>query len=377
MISPRGSVPSAGRRRGPMKTRILLILSVWLAFLPAPRESLAADPPGAPDNAVRLDATAPPPATAPAGDNTARSDNTARGDNTWVDRYHTYIERDLFKSAVWFDGFFGDERVPFPEPPESSFRWKNEFRWDEVEGFAYRSSFRVRIRLPRMTKKWGLLISGENRGDPTAVNPEDPGNPGLNEASQVRAAAGELVYEVFRTERAVFYLGTGVQLKIPPNAFARARLQYTQPLGFRTLGRFTATPYWNGRIGFGETNQLDFEHQLDPRTVIAWGNSFNIEEGTPGWTWGSELSLSRRLTPISAITFGGSAGGPTRPDFIVQTYRAYTRYSRSVLRSWLLLELEPDIRWPLDEYGGRKPLWGAVMRLELCFFGRVTTQESR
>ena len=346
-----------------MNARFLLILSVWLAFLPASRASRAGESPETPDNAVHQDAPTPPQATAPAGDNAARIDNT------WVDRYHTYIERDMFATVSWFDRFFGDERFQSVERPESSLRWKNEFRWDEVEHFTYRTSVRARIWLPRMAKNWRLLISGENRGDPTAVNPEDPGNPGLNEASKVRAAATELVYEVFRTQRAVFYLGAGVEIKIPPNPFARARLQYTEPLGSRTLGRFTATPYWNEQNGFGETNELDFEHQLSPRTVLAWANSFSIEEGSHGWNWGSDLSLNRRISPTSAIIFGGSATGPTRPEMLVQEYRAYTRYRRSILRSWLLLELEPDIRWPLDAYGSRKPLWGATLRLELCFFG--------
>ena len=53
-------------------------------------------------------------------------------------------------------------------------------------------------------------------------------------------------------------------MKIPPDAFVRTRFQHARPVARDTLGRFTATAYWDARDGFGESNQVDLERWLAP-----------------------------------------------------------------------------------------------------------------
>ena len=51
--------------------------------------------------------------------------------------------------------------------------WKNDFRYDTLQHYTFRTALRASIRLPRMTRKLRLVIAGENQGDPTASqNPE-------------------------------------------------------------------------------------------------------------------------------------------------------------------------------------------------------------
>ena len=293
----------------------------------------------------------------------------AAADNTWVDRTHTLVERNLFDTAVWFDHFFGNERMVVSEWPESYMRWVNDFRWDEEEHFSVRSRIRASLRLPRLKKRWRLVISGETRGDPNALTQEDPGNPGLDVGSRVRTGSTELVYDILRTPRSTLDAGAGVRVKIPPDAFVRTRFQYAQPIGFKTLGRFTATAFWDARDGFGESNQVDLERWLTVPTLLRWSNSFNISEVTNGWEWGTELSLLHKISPKSAITFAAGASGATRPAWIALNYRVLTRYRRNVFREWLFLEGEPDVHWPRKEDGSRKPVWGATLRVEILFAG--------
>ena len=56
----------------------------------------------------------------------------------------------MFDTVVWFDRFFGDERMEVTERPESFLRWTNELRWDEEEHFSFRSTVRASLRLPRL-----------------------------------------------------------------------------------------------------------------------------------------------------------------------------------------------------------------------------------
>jgi hypothetical protein len=340
--------------------------------------SLASDPPAAPAPAA-TDNVANPEAPA-ATDNVAipeapaATDNVADPvapavDNGWVDRTHSRVERDLFDIVVWFDRFFGDERMKVTERPESYLRWKTELRWDEEEQYTFRSSVRASLRLPRLKNRWHLVITSESRGDPTAVIPEDPGNPGLDPGSKVRTGSTELIYDILRTPRSTLDVGAGVQVKIPPNAFVRTRFQHARPIAPGILGRFTGTAYWDARDGLGESNQVDLERWLALPTLLRWSNSLTITEESNGWTWGTELSLLHKLSPKSAITFSGGVTGSTRPAWIAQNYQVLARYRRNVYRKWLFLEGEPDIHWPRKEDGSRKPVWGATLRVEILFTG--------
>ena len=331
----------------------------------------AGSAPGGTDNAI---GAASSPADNATGAVPAPVDNVMGAvptatDNGWVDRTHSRVERDLFDTVVWFDHFFGDDKLVVTELPESFLRWINEFRWDEEERFSARSTVRATLRLPRLKKRWKLVISGETRGDPNAITPEDPGNPGLFEGSRVRTGSTELIYDILRTTRSSLDAGAGVRVKIPPDAFVRTRFQHARPVGFRTLGRFTATAYWNARDGLGESNQFDLERWLAPPTLLRWSNFITIEEKNDGWIWGTELSLLHKISPKSAITFAGGVLGATRPAWSAENYRVLVRYRRNVYRKWLFLEGEPDIHWPRKEGEDRKPVWGATLRVEILFTG--------
>jgi hypothetical protein len=296
-------------------------------------------------------------------------------DNGWMDRSHSYIERDLFRFAAWFDRFFGDERMEVTGKPGSLLRWKNDFRSDEEDGFSYRSTFRATFRLPRLKKRWRLVISGESKGDPTAVNPEDPGNPALDTKATVRTGSTELIYDFLRTSRTSLYVGTGVHVKLPPEAFVRTRFQHARPIGFGTLGRYTGTVFFNSEDGLGESNQVDIERPLAPSTLLRWSNSVTITQESDGWDWGTDLSLLHKLSPKSAVTFAGGVSGATRPAWSAQHHRILARYRRNVLRKWLFLEGEPGIQWHEKEDGSRNPVWEATLRVEILFIGEESPRQ--
>ena len=371
---PNPSAPDRGKMKRTSLSvhpgiRIFPALAAALLLLLVIGSSPAAAPPAGSAPAT-TDNVANPEAPATT-DNVVNPEAPAATDNGWVDRTHSWVERDLFYAAVWFDRFFGDERVVIAERPEAYLRWKNEVRWDEVEYYSFRSTVRASLRLPRLKDRWHLVFTSESRGDPTTIIPEDPGNPALNPGSQVRSSSTELIYDIFRTPRSVLDAGVGVQVKIPPDGFVRTRFQHARPLALDTLGRLTVTAYWDAKDGPGESNQLDVERWLAPPTLLRWSNSFTIEEKNriSGWAWGTELSLLHKLSPKSAITFSTGASGSTRPAWIVQKYQVLARYRRNVWRKWLFLEGEPYIYWPLTEDGSRKPVWGAILRAEILFAG--------
>ena len=291
-------------------------------------------------------------------------------DNTWVDRYHTYVENDMYGTVAWFDRFFGSDLYEEAEDPESFLRLTNDFRYDQQEHFDYRFRIRARIRLPRMKGKMRLLISGENKGDPTAIRPEDPGNPGLAVTSLDRRASTELVYDLFKSRNTIVAAGAGVHVSTHPSLYARTRLLNARELAYSVIRRLAVTPFWDTSDGFGVSSQLELERPIASSTLLRWTNDATISEKTVGWLWGTELAVLRQISRESAVTFAANASGSTRPEAEVQNYRVYARYRFNILRSWLFCELEPDVNWPRQEGGGWKTVLGGTMRLELNFTGR-------
>src|SRR5512139_288062 len=228
-----------------MKARLFLFLPAWLALFPLPSISSAAETPGGTPPAVDNAAVLPPGTISPPGDNVAGIDNT------WVDDTHGFVEMCLFAAADWCDRLLGGELAQGAEGARAAVWWKNDFRYDGLQHFTFRTAFRVSIRLPRLTRKIRLVIAGENQGDPTAAIPVDPGTPGTNVASTTRASSAGLVYDLFRNPRALFNIGAGVQVRAEPDVYGRARFQYVQPLGQDTLGRFTTTGAYHAREQFG------------------------------------------------------------------------------------------------------------------------------
>ncbi len=316
---------------------------------------------------ARTEGDAPVP---PSVDNAVPPLEAVTIDNTWVDRYHTYIEHNLYGTVVWFDDFFEDALRKDVGRSRSSVRWTNDFRWDQERHFEYRTRVRASILLPHLRGKWRLVISGESKGDPNAIKPEDPGNPGLAVAAESGRASTEIVYDLLQTHRTLVDIGAGVRVKIPPSLYVRTRLLHVRELAHAVIGRLIVTPFWDAKEGFGESNQIDLDRQIAPRTLLRWSNSATITEESNGWDWASEVGILQQLSPKSAITFAGSASGPTRPSTVVGNYRVYARYRRSFKRDWLYFELEPDVNWPRQDDGSRKTVWGGTFRLELNFQGK-------
>lgn len=301
----------------------------------------------------------------------------ASADNTWVDRYHASIEHRLFGTALWFDHFFTENVEKEELNPDSSLRWTNELRWDQVEDFEFRTRVRARIRLPHMQGRLRLIISGESQGDPTAIRPEDPGNPGLDVGSVNRKASTELAYDLYRSRNSLVAPGVGVRIRLRPTAFARIRFLHIRELGYSVIGRLSVIPFWDAREKFGESNLLEFDRPLGPLTLLRWSNATTISEKTVGWEWGTEVGLLHKLSPISAITFAVNASGSTRPSAVVKNYRAYVRYRRNFLRDWLFYEIEPDVNWPQKAGGGRDTVLGGTVRLEANFTGIERNHKTR
>lgn len=295
-----------------------------------------------------------------------------------LDTTHEYLEQRILGLVVRFDEFFGSVKNEDLRRPAFQLRWRNALRWEEGGRFKYRTSVRAHLRLPAIGRRLHLVIAGETEAEPSALVPEDPGNPGFDRTLRnTRLVNTELRYGVVRRPDVDLFLGVGVRLVLPLESFARTRFQYTRRLGDFALARIGETLFWKDRVGFGETTELELDRQLAPRTLLRWSNSGTVSEKSEGLDWGSELSLLQQFTARSAATLAAGLFGDTRPAAEVNSYRVLARYRRSVFREWIFVEVEPEVSWPRGASGGYHPAYASTFRVEAVFQGASAGREGK
>jgi hypothetical protein len=297
----------------------------------------------------------------------------------YIDRSHTYLDRKINKVVTWFDGLFGDTIESDSAMAKNRLKWSNELRAEKGNGLRYRSSLRAHLRLPILEKRVRLVIMEENREEAVVPVPSDPGTPVANtptQANTFRAVHSELRYYAHETKAGYAFLAAGSRFVWPPETFVRTRFLWRHPWTDNTFISPSMTPFWQDHIGFGLTPQLDFGHRFARDYIFLWTNAATVFEKKPGLLWGTEVSLSRILSPVSAIAVAVGANGSTRPSvdadrfkMAANNYKATVKYRRNIYRPWLFLELIPETNWRRDEAAERELIPAFTVRLEINSLG--------
>ena len=344
----------------------------------------------------------------------------------YIDRSHDYVDREIFDAVTWFDGLFGDNTAvrdtpvldmpvldtpvldmpgldmpgldtpvldtpvrdmpvrdmpvlatPVRDKEKANYKlkWSNELRAEKGEGLRYRSSINAHLHLPKFEKKLRLVIFEETREEAVAPIPSEPGTPAVNtpaQANTLRAVNTELRFYAQDTKAGYAFLAAGTRFVWLPETFVRARFLWRHSRADNTFISPSVTPFWQDHIGFGVTPQLDFGHPFAHDYIFLWANSATVFKKRSGFLWGSEVSLSRILSPLTAIAFAVGANGSTQPSVVsdrfnmaVNNYRVTFKYRRNFYRPWLFLELIPETNWRRVEAGGREVIPAFTVRLEI------------
>jgi hypothetical protein len=321
-----------------------------------------------------------PPVQSPVPENVAPAKGTVAAGEGFIDRSHAFADRKINAVVAWFDGLFGGTSRPDTVMAKNRLEWSNDLRAEKGENLSYRSSLRAHLALPRAEKKIGLVIIGENREEAVAPIPLDPGTPVTNtptDANSFRAVSTELRYYARDTKAGYVFLAAGSRFVWLPETFFRARLLWRHPLADKTFITPSVTPFWQDRIGFGVTPQLDFGHTFGHDYIFLWASSATAIRDAPGLLWGTEVSLSRILSPVTAVALAVGATGSTRDGLVADellkktanNYKVSVKYRRNIYRPWLFLELIPEANWRRDEAAGREIVPAFTARLEINSLG--------
>lgn len=282
-----------------------------------------------------------------------------------VDRTHDYVARTLDAPAQWFDNYFSDERLTEEAQATTIARLRLGVAWDEEDGFELESGFHASIRLPRASKRWRLLITGDTDA---GVAEDELDEPPLQQDDDDNKVQLGLLYTVVDQPRSNFNVRLGLKWGWPPEPEARARYRYLRPLTERSLVRFTQDVFWRESEGFGERTRIDTEYSRRPDRLFRWALSGTYGEETDGLEWSSKWSWFRHLSEKHATRFDMGLSGKTDAEDEISQYYTRFRYRRNFHRPWLFYEIQPEVTWP-DERDYEANL-GLTLLVEVQFGGR-------
>jgi hypothetical protein len=289
-----------------------------------------------------------------------------------MDETHAKIERNILEQTIRLDNYVGNVRTQNLSPLTYEIRWRQALRIEhEFSQFSYSPSLWAKFTLSKISERLHLVIAGVGGAETDVQSlPRDPGNPGFDRTSPTTHFVNtELRYELVQKPLFHMFLGAGFQIKLPLEAFARSRLEYTKPLSNVFLIRLAETFFVKNTDLLGETTEVTLDRALNPETIIRWASSGTASEEIFGIEWASELSLIRQLSNRGAINLTGGIYGNTYFTGMIQNYRLFARYRRNFYRSWLFYELEPEVSWPRNADGSYTATFAVTLRLEIVFKG--------
>ena len=333
-----------------------------------------------------------PPVQPPVPGNVTPESSAIPADNGYIDRSHGYVDQKMNKVVTWFDDLFGNKTARHDntagrdtatseiKKADIKLKWTSDLRAEKGEGVKFRTSVNAHVSLPKLEKMLKLVIVNETSPDAITPVPIEPGTPAATtptQANSFRATSTELRYYPHESKTGYAFLAAGSRFVWPPETFVRARFLWRHTLADNSFISPSVTPFWQDHLGFGITPQLDFGRPFSHRYIFLWANSATVFHNREGFLWGTEVSLSRIMSSVSAIAFAVGANGATRPSEVADrfnlatnNYKASVKYRRKFYRPWLFLELVPEANWRRDETGGREVIPAFTARLEINSEGK-------
>jgi hypothetical protein len=287
-----------------------------------------------------------------------RTQDSHEYDPSWYDSSHAVMNTVFCEPALWFDSFFGSDRV-LEETGGTYVRWRNDLIQTEGQGTRFRTNLNFSVELPKISQRLKLTFEGDEDQELQDVLPgdqaEDPGNTlGLR-------------LDVKDTDRSRFNISVSAKPRI------RARYRYTYPLPYDSLIRFTQEVQ-NEKGVNGARTRLDFEKAFLPAKLFRSTTEGFIAEDFKGVDWSQAFSLFQRLSKKSSVSYETGIVGITEPESMVTNYRLGIRYRQNIHRDWLFFEITPDISWPVElsedretVVNDRHSVMSIIIRLEVHF----------
>ncbi len=260
---------------------------------------------------------------------------------TFVDKTHQDISESLAIPSQWFDDFFQDPRLD-EEPARTFLRLRGSIITEEGEKLSYDGKLKARLELPRLKRRFHLILSSEEDDLRDETLRDAWINQGLSDDNETTLA---LQYTQERSTQ--FSLTHKIRLNFDdgPNPHIISRVRYTIPVANESFLTLTQSIFWENSEGFGEESRIDYDIPIsETKLVRATGNGL-FSESSNGYEWQSLLQWLQSFSHKKAMAVGGYVVGETRPKCYVTEYDVYFKYRQRINKEWLFIEFKPEVKW--------------------------------
>ena len=278
-------------------------------------------------------------------------------EKSWYDETQIYVNTSFCEPALWFDNFFGSDRV-FNEGAAGTYiRWRNDFTYDEEEYFDFKSNLSFSVELPGLESRLRLTFES---GEDETLRDISPGQ------ESTTSTLG-LQLDVKQNERSKFNISISLSPRI------RLRYRYTYPVVESITLRLTQEVQREKAVNSART-LVDFEKLFKSQLFFRSSSEGKLSEEFEGVDWLQAFVLYQRINKKTSLSYETSANGITEPLTLATNYRVAVRFRKNFHRKWLFYEIAPELTWPvtLDEERleiaeDRRSKWLIFFRLEVHF----------
>jgi hypothetical protein len=277
-------------------------------------------------------------------------------EKSWYDETQIYINSSFCEPALWFDNFFGNERVFLEGNAGTYIRWRNDFIYNEEEYFSFNSDLTFSVELPGMEDRLRLTFESDADENLRDISPDGNKNSTLG-----------LQLDVKENDRSKLNISMSLSPRI------RLRYRYTYPVSESITLRFTQELQREEAVNSARS-LIDFEKLFKNQLFFRSSTEGKVSEEYEGVDWLQAFVLYQRVNKKTSLAYELSANGITEPLVLATNYRAGIRLRKNFHRKWLFYEVVPELSWPvtLDEERleitkNRRSVWAILFRLEVHF----------
>ena len=279
-------------------------------------------------------------------------------ETSWYDDTQIYVNSQFCEPALWFDNFFGSDRV-FQEGAAGTYiRWRNDFSYDEEEYFKFKTDISFSVELPVLEDRLRLTFESD---EDEQLRDIAPGN------DQEAANSLGLQLDVAENSRSKFNINVSFTPRV------RLRYRYTYPVYESVTLRLTQELQREKAVHSART-LIDFEKLFKNLLFFRSSSEAKLSEEFDGVDWLQAFVLYQRVNKKTSLSYEISANGITNPLTLATNYRAAIRFRKNFHRRWLFYEISPELTWPVtfDEdrqliEKDRRSKWLIFFRFEVHF----------
>jgi hypothetical protein len=223
----------------------------------------------------------------------------------------------------------------------------------------------AKIRLPRTQDRLQVVLQQDienvllSRSQQEAQ--EEVGGPPQDD-SQYLGLRGVFVEKL----KLQMHADLGVKLRMPPDPYARFRVQRLWPLGAWNL-LLSETLLWRQSEQASAASELGLLRPIGARSALSATSNATWRQRTSGFDWSQTVHLAHAINDRSIGALEAGVLGNTEPTAGVTAYYVSLRYRRRLYSDWLVLELRPQLTYPRDD--DFQPVPSLTLTLE-AYFGQ-------